>query len=184
MALPSILPEVKIKLCKQGAGDSVIIIENLPKEFIYRRKPLRAPKLNRDGEFTGELVNMKDTEDAVHEKLSVDQSGRGFIHFEIRNAEVMDMYKRIMDYVETSIPRGEIIPRPVPYAAMPGHPMSPPINDDQIPRVTIPISSPPSAQAVEVGTPAKTVTTDDLRKMQERAAKARAAKQAKKDKTN
>jgi hypothetical protein len=178
--LPEILPEARLKICRQAAGDSVLIIENLPKRFLYRRIRKKVPIVD---EATGIATeNMKVTSEWVDvplEKLRLSQDGLDFVHMEIRIPDVADIYARIMTYVESNVPRGEIIPKPIPYAAQPGHPMSPPIPLNHIPRVKIPVSSPPSAQAVEAGTPSKIQDEAKLQAARDRMAKARAARKTK-----
>jgi len=185
--LPDILPEVRIKLTKGSSGDNVIIIENIPKDMLYTKTRKMVPRLDRDGELTGELKPGMEFQEVLREKLEM--GGDGFIHFEIRNPGVQLIYRSIMNYVEKSLPRGELIPKPVKYSSMPGHPMANPIGLEQVPRVVLPVSSPPSVQkTVEVGAPPvltvplpkvvvkKPLSQERLAQMRESMAIARASK--------
>lgn len=184
--LPEILPEAKLKLSKDAGGDYVIVINNLPKKFLYRKGYV--PEVIKDERGIGtEYTKPSAIErDELLPKLKEDQTGRGFVLFELRNSEVSQVYAAIMNFVERSLPRGELIPTPVKYSSDPEHPSASPIDDAQIPRVMLPVSSPPSAKAVEAGTPSTLPPTDkrktrvlseeEKERRRENMAKARAAK--------
>jgi len=179
MTQPEILPEVKLKLTRGGAGDQVIILENIPKKFFYTTTRNQVPRKNRDGELMGETMPGTEMIEVLKERLEESHDGRGFIQMEIRNPDMTVLYKSLMNYVERTLPRGEIIPKPVPFSSMPGHPMANPIDDTQIPRVTLPVSPPPSVQkTVEAGTPS-ILEDEKLKEKQDRMAHARAAKKPK-----
>jgi len=185
--LPDILPEVKLKVCYGGNGDFVLIVENLPKEFIYRTVKEKIPKLDREGDFTGELKVGKLDIEVPKEKITMDQTKNDFFLFEARNSESMGLYKAIIAYVERILPRSEIIPKAIPYSSMPGTPSAPPVSDTQIPRVVLPVSSPPSEEkpSVEAGAPVilpsakkkRSLSPEGRKKLQQNAAKARAVKE-------
>lgn len=139
--MQEVIREVLIKECGDMLHDRVIIVENLPKKFLYDRTVRMMQRIDRDGWSDGTLLPDPDREmeDTLHPGLEFSQTGDGAIMFWRGNQESAQRLKDIDRYIEGTLPRDVRIPKRVEYAQQIGNPSAGPIPLFQIPRVSLPL---------------------------------------------
>ncbi len=198
-----LLKDVLIKEVTDRGVDEVFIIDNLPKNLLFRRAPkmmidytdihnrqnlIKAFEVLDNGSkrFTGEM-----TDELLPGVEKSDNEENCYVFFtELNSAK--DALASVDRYVAMTMPVAERVPNRIPYAAQPGNHNSAPVAYNKIPRVVLPtLVSPPAIEAAQAPddrvlgeghipqAPADRRIPDPSVATRDRMAKARAAKAAK-----
>jgi len=141
-----ILKEVLVKQIGGNIHDMGIVINELPKELFYQKNFPRVPKLDRDGEPTGNLKRDRAVGKITNELkpgISYSQTGDGGYVIDIKNQEGEQRFRELSSYIMAHLPPGSASPKFDFICVEPGNPSSPPKPTNQLPRVQLPVSSPP-----------------------------------------
>lgn len=152
--MEEILKEVLIKKCGNRLHDQVLIIENLPRKFLYEQTRKMVPRVDRDGWMDGTMQVSPDKELVWTLLTGIDksQAGDGGYCFWMGDQESENRLKDIMRYVEGVFPRDQRIPVFVDNAQLRGEANTGPIALSQIPRVSLPIEKVSPAPAPALST--------------------------------
>ena len=174
------LKEIRLKEARGNSGDMVMVVENLPWDLIYRKVPKLVPELNELGKNTGKVIpDVKQQVNGLLPGMERSKNGDDFIVFQRRRDDSKRALEKIMKYIDRVLPRYAETPEMVPYALEAGEPRSAPKTIDQIPRVVLPLPSPPAEPKGSVEAVAPRASSEEVDKkqmMRERMAKARAAR--------
>lgn len=126
--------------------DLAIVVNELPKNLFYHKNFPRVPKLDRDGEPTGNLKRDRAVgkiADELKPGIKMSPAFKGGFVIDIQNQEGEQRFRELSSYITTNLPAGTTAKRFEPLCVEPGNPSSPPRPISQLPRVELPVSSPP-----------------------------------------
>lgn len=145
--MEEIFKEVLVKKCGNRRHDQVMVIENLPRKFLFEQTRKMIQRIDRDGYPDGTMV--VDPSGALiwtlYQGIEKSQTGDGGYLFWVGDQESENRLKDIMRYVDMSFPRDQRIPEFVDNAQMRGESNTGPIPYNMIPRLTLPIPETPKA---------------------------------------
>jgi hypothetical protein len=205
MSVEGTMKEVLVKVITGSGCDRVLVIENLPKRFIFEKVQKMAPL------FVQNSAGMKiateasipvfgEYEEALKEGITLSQTGDGGYVFNLNENKSVELFKELDNYVKRNLPRDHERVEAVPYATDPSSALSGPIPYSAIPRAKLPVlidpknfrpedgpASPPEAKATaQSSVPGHILTAEEhaeymdmkekKRQAQERMEKARSAK--------
>lgn len=159
------LREVLIKKVGNKLHDKVLIVENLPRKFLFEQTRKMVQRIDRDGYPDGTLVVAPSGELVwtLRPGIEKSQTGDGGFVFDTMDREAMERLADIMRYIEMSFSRDKVIPAFVDNAQQIGDARTGPIAYFQMPRISLPPPAPapvpllaPSTETV--GSTASTVT--------------------------
>ncbi len=169
-----VLKDVLIKQIGGNVHDLGIVVNELPKNLFYHKNFPRVPKLDRDKEPTGNLKRDRAAgkiADELKPGIKVSQTGDGGFVINIHNQEGEQRFREISSYITSNLPAGTAQPRFDYICTEPGNASSPPKPVAQLPRVELPVSSPPvEEKSSTVQAPSSTLATP-LRKQKKTHAK-------------
>lgn len=177
-------------------GDRVFIIDNLPKDLLYRKalkrvvdiENLNQPLIPDYKIVEGRRVPTGELVDELIPGIEASQTGDGGYCFFTQYNEARMRLMDIDNYLKAKMPVMDRIPTRIPYAVQPGVLSSGPRPLSDLPRVVLPEPVSPPAEAVQVsGNPSpvaftpkrKPLTEEQKAAARERLAKARAMRQTK-----
>jgi hypothetical protein len=174
------LKEVVVRKCSSAGSDSVFLVKNLPSKFIYGDYPVMVGQVDRDGYQLGTVVPdpTGKTEKKTHEGIQYNEDTDTFMFF----SDSQEGARRLQDidlHIDAVLPREMRRPVRVLFTSQKDNFQAPPITRSKMPVVELPeqfkaASSPVSPQ--EQSLQGKAADLDKLKAMQERMAKARAAR--------
>ncbi len=142
--IEGVLKDVLVKEVGGNMHDKVFIVNELPRSLFYTTAPKMIPKIDRDGYPTGDMVpDLKNKQEVLKEGITLSQAGdNGYVFDCSTNAGRAEL--EVVDrYISSMLPASV---RPAPrefYCSEPGNYTSPPRPLHQLPRVELPVSSPP-----------------------------------------
>lgn len=190
------ISDVLIKDITDRGVDEVFIVDNLPKAFLFKNEqkmiidytdPQNRQLLVPDFEVLDNGMKRRTgaTTEVLLAGIELSDSGDGAYVFHTELNSAKDALQAIDNYINRVYQGNGKVPERVPYAAQPGSHNSAPIPRNQIPRVVLPeLVSPPAVEAAQVPAPralseGHTPQAPANRVVEDRMAKARAAKAAK-----
>lgn len=161
--MDEILREVLIKKCGNRLHDQVLIIENLPRKFLYEQTRKLVPRVDRDGWMDGTMQVSPDKELiwTLYPGIELSQTGDGGYCFWSENQESANRLKDIMRYVDASFPRDQRLPEFVDNAQVRGESNTGPIINSQIPRIALPVEAKVSPAPAPVLSTSPRVTSQE-----------------------
>lgn len=141
-----ILKDVLIKQIGGNVHDLGIVVNELPRDLFYHKNFPRVPKLDRDGEPTGNLKRDRKVgkiKDELKPGVTLSQTGDGGYVINIQSQEGQQRFKELSSYVVHMLPVGTAMPKFDFICVEPGNMSSPPKPISELPRVELPVSSPP-----------------------------------------
>jgi len=144
--LDGILKDVLLKSIGGNIHDMVLIVNELPESLFYILNYPRVPKLDRDGYPSGDLIRDRKspkTSKELKPGITASQTGDGGFVFDTMTNAGEERFAEVSAHIRGLLPRDVPIPQMIPYAVEPGTMSSPPLQRHQIPRVELPVSSPP-----------------------------------------
>lgn len=139
-----IIKDVLIKEIGGNMHDKVQVVNELPKNLLYVTGHPKVPKINRDGDFTSELKEDRNTWiDVLKDGIKPSQTGDGAYVFDVATGAGKERLAEIDQYILATLPREAGVPHREFICAEPGDAKSPPKPRNQFPRVELPVSSPP-----------------------------------------
>lgn len=165
--MDEILREVLIKMCGNRLHDKIIIIENLPKKFLFEKTRKMIVQRDREGFTDGTMMVDPSGEmiETLRPGIEKSQTGDGGLVFFSMDQESMTRFADIMRYIEVNFSRDHRIPSFVDNAQQIGNPATGPLPYSQIPRIQLPapiVQAPPAPLPTTVSgiiLPAPTMAT-------------------------
>lgn len=159
LSLDGILKDVLIKQIGGNTHDLVFVVSELPRSLFYTKAWKKVPKMDRDGYPTGNLISSR-TEKILGLKpgIKFSQTGdKGFV-FDSMSNEGRERLAELDRFIFDTLPPNATIPHREAYCREPGNMTSPPRAKHELPRVEMPVSSPP----VEVKTSTVSASPSNL----------------------
>lgn len=178
MEMDEVLKEVLLKKCGNRIHDQVLIVENLPRKFLFEETRKLVPKKDREGWLDGTMTVDPSGEMVwtLYPGIERSQSGDGGFIFWTNEQESDGRLKDIMRYIDGVFPRDQRLPSFVDNAQLRGEMNTGPIPYNLVPRISLPAPiSEPSPTSMDV----PSVSPDERREaMLANLEKARAARKA------
>jgi len=144
VSLDGVIKDVLIKEVGGSMHDMVFVVNELPVKKLFIKAWKKIPKVDRDGDFTGRLVRSKSEKIlALRPGITVSQTGDGGFVFDTMTNAGRDVLLELDRFIADTLPINTTIIRREAYCREPGNVKSPPRQKHELPRVELPVSSPP-----------------------------------------